>query len=235
MPNWVYNNVGVSGTYEDLLAFRTRAWTPHFEAVYENHSATDELALSGEEFSFWNYIAPPESAVLSGEYFGTHGWSEGKATGDTENNWYNFNNREWGTKWDAGSVEEDELSEGDTWFGFKFDTAWGVPEPVLRAMVEAHPTLKFDFHCEEEQGWGVEYEGIDGELIVTDHWDIPETHADYTKRGNECRCEWGEDEEYWFEDCPRPEHKVVSLDPKPQTEHDLFTKFEEEFAKPSAE
>ena len=102
-------------------------------------------------------------------------------------------------------------------------------------MVEAHPTLHFTFTSEEEQGWGAEYEGIDGELIVTDHWDIPETHADYTKRGNECRCEWGEDEEYWFEDCPRPEHKVVSLDPKPQTEHDLFTKFEEEFAKPSAE
>jgi hypothetical protein len=171
---------------------------------------------------------------LSGEYFGTHGWKDGEQTGNTTNNWYEFNNREWGTKWDACSVEEDELKEGDTWFGLKFDTAWGVPEPVFRAMVEAHPTLTFSIHCEEEQGWGVEYEGVDGELIVLDQWDIPESHADYDKRGNECQCAWN-DEEYWFDDCPQPENKVISNSPQPQTESDLLRKLDEEFTKPSAE
>jgi hypothetical protein len=71
-------------------------------------------------------------------------------------------------------------------------------------MVEQFPTLNFKFYCEEEQGWGVEFVGEDGELSVSDEWDIPQSHADYVSRDNEdgCACAQGWDEEDWYDDCP---------------------------------
>jgi hypothetical protein len=74
-------------------------------------------------------------------------------------------------------------------------------------MVEQHPKLSFTFHCEEEQGWGVEYEGTDGELTVTKEWDIPESHADWEAIDSEdrCVCYWDDDRSNWYPDCPVPE------------------------------
>jgi hypothetical protein len=50
----------------------------------------------------------------------------------------------------------------------------------------------------------VEFEGTDGELSVSDEWDIPQSHADYVSRDNEdgCACAQGWDEEDWYDDCP---------------------------------
>jgi hypothetical protein len=83
-------------------------------------------------------------------------------------------------------------------------------------MVAQHPELDFEFHSEEEQGWGAEYSTYDSEdedgkpikeLNLVREWDIPNSHADYVDRDNEdgCVCSWNDDPEDLFEDCPTAE------------------------------
>jgi hypothetical protein len=207
MPNWVYNSVSISGDQDKLDAFVAKATAPHPETFDE---ATGKVVYTDKpEFSFWNFVAPPEEAVKSGEYFGTRGFIDGEKKGDSPNNWYSWNNREWGTKWDACHLDPHEIEvEGDNASkSYSFETAWGIPEPVFEAMVKQHPELNFDFECEEEQGWGAEYRGEEGEISMVKQWDIPDSHADYVERDREhsCNCAWGENTEDWYADCPLPE------------------------------
>jgi hypothetical protein len=209
MPNWVENTINITGSAEDIADFKAKASRP-ITTFWNNKEELDESVLS-----FMNFIAPPQEALASGEYWGRNGYEEGKKVGDTSNNWYEFNNREWGTKWDASEPElrDDSATE----LSYYFQTAWAPPAPVFQAMSEQHPKLIFQFHCVEEQGWGVEYEGMDGELMTTDEWDIPETHADSILRKNSCYCEWADpidDRENFFSDCPKldPEEAIRILE-----------------------
>lgn len=52
--------------------------------------------------------------------------------------WYDWNVANWGTKWDAYSVEVTE--DGDP-FAFRFETAWSFPEPIFHALIVAAPAL----------------------------------------------------------------------------------------------
>ena len=202
MPNWVYNYITITGKPEDVEAFVAKATAPYPRVVERDGLGGEprwDVSTDGE-FSFWHFIAPPKEAVDSGEYFATNGWSKknGK-TGDTENNWHNFNSREWGTKWNACN---DTIGvNGDT-ACITFDTAWSPPEPVFRAMVKQHPELTFEISCEEEQGWGVEYESVNGELIETLSWDIPASHAEWVRLGRVDSCLCSYDLERAYPDCP---------------------------------
>lgn len=194
MPNWVYSSVNITGKTEDLKNFITKSTRPR---PYEDK-------MGEEEFSFWNFVAPPQDIVDSGEYFGVRGFIDGEEKGNTENNWYEWNCREWGTKWDACDAYI-ELDKGETSITLSYSTAWSIPEPAMGAMVEQHPELRFEFWCEEEQGWGANFVGENGELSETESWDIPNSHSDYVARDREdsCICSFYDDEEDWYEDCPR--------------------------------
>ena len=97
MPNHVYNSMSVTGLPEDIKSFEEKARL----IKPENPEGANEIA----KFSYWNFVTPPQEAIDSGEYWATNGFIAGKESGKTPNNWYNFNNREWGTKWDAYDVE----------------------------------------------------------------------------------------------------------------------------------
>ncbi len=198
MPNWVYNSIGVSGNWEELQAFLAKATKPR---PWGDDEADEE------RFSFWNFIAPDQTKLDL--YFETNGWSKDITTGETihtgnnEFNWYNWNIKNWGCKWDASEVYV-EYDEDDTRFILiQFSTPWGMPEPVFQAMVEQHPELTFDFSWEEEQGWGGEALGDKGFYRNTNSWSIPDSHADYVARGNEdgCNCSHAP-QIYWYNDCP---------------------------------
>jgi hypothetical protein len=209
MPNWVSNRITITGTAEEIADFKEKASQPK-TTLWEGKEEQDKPVLS-----FMNFIAPPQEAIASGEYYGTHGWSEGKQVGQTPNNWYEFNNREWGTKWDA--CDDEITSESENSLEYYFQTAWAPPTPVFQAMVEQHKGLAFQIHCVEEQGWGVEYESVDGELTTTDEWDIPDSHESSIHRTNSCQCEWLdpiEERDSFFSDCPKldPEEAIRLLE-----------------------
>jgi len=202
MPNWVYNSLVVtapSGDKMELQSFLREMEMPRPEMVYDGFEPTGEIKLSERGFSFWNVIAPPADKL--DEYFGRKGFVDGKQVGDTDTNWYNWNNENWGCKWDAGNGDVEFEDEGNQ-IRITFDTPWDYPRGVVAAIAEQYPHLEISWNYEEEQGWGGELTLKDGEVIVDEEYDIPDSHADYTKRGNECRCEWGDDKENWFEDCP---------------------------------
>ena len=235
MPNWVSNWVGVSGTEADITAFVEKAGknypTKHTSWNSETKENETKDAMNEEIFSFWNFIEPEDKKAYWSDAHGEkpEGYAEWtmeqKMAHDLKfsgNGWYDWNVREWGTKWDASSVDGGEIiadGKGNASTSFSFETAWSIPEPVFRAMVEQHPELSFDFECEEEQGWGAKFTSSEGEehtLILTEEWDIPDSHADYVNRGREdsCVCSYSDDVDDYYEDCPanvREFAVVVSL------------------------
>lgn len=241
MPNWVYTSMAVSGKKDDLLAFAKKASQQHTtywktDPWVRNADGTNtklpddqikiEVELSSPSpMSFWNFVAPTEEELPY--YYGHIVKEEDKDDPDATmeerlaksllfegSGWYDWNIRNWGCKWDANDEELDTdldtLKPHDS-LTYRFSTAWSPAEGAFRAMTEQHPELSFEFYCEEEQGWGVVYEGEQGSLSVSKEWDIPNSHADYVERDNEdgCACSYNDDPEDWYEDCPRPSVEVV--------------------------
>lgn len=207
MPNWVSNRVTVTGNEAELQRFIEQA-----KAVPKTFTSApeDEKGDWDSPISFANFITPPQEALDSGEYWATKGWVGGEKSGDTTNNWYEFNTREWGTKWDASEPSID-VEAGSVTFGF--NTAWSPPEPVFHAMAKQFPELEFNISFEEEQGWGGEMSGSNGEISLTDEWDIPESHADYAERDREdsCVCSYEDDKDEWYDDCPNKRDIFVQV------------------------
>lgn len=198
MPNWVTNRVVVYGAPEELKAFREHAGKP---AQFQ-----DEDGGRLSEFSFWNFIKPDDSIL--DEYWHGSGLEGGLTFEDrrkSSNNWYDWNNRNWGTKWDAGYVDVIE-SNTDSSIEFRFETAWSPPMPVFEKMVEMFPHLTFSIWYEEEQGWGGELTGLNGELLIDNQYDIPDTHAENMSRREYCYCQDAGEQVY--ADCPKVKEKV---------------------------
>ena len=204
MPNWVYNYLDVDGKPEDVAKFIEKARQPY--------KITEEWEYDEGVFFFWNFKKPTDlKAYVAGGEDGKLALENRRLfAGD---NWYDWNVRNWGTKWEAcyAEVTNSELDKG--LISYKFDTAWSMPEELFTEMVAQHPELTFDIHCEEETGWGAEYEGKNGVLTQTKSWDEPNSHADYVDRMNEdgCICAWEDDQDEWYADCPKDE---AEPDPK---------------------
>lgn len=204
MPNWVANRISITGSDAELDRFVEQAGREPatFTAHAKFYDSGEEKGEWRDPISFANFICPPQEALDSGEYWATHGFSKGEESGNTPNNWYNFNIREWDTKWDACHPEVERTDEG---VAVAFETAWSPPEPIFRAMAEQFPELEFDIWWEEEQGFGAELLGTGGELTLVKEWDIPSSHADYVTKdgdGENCVCSHETDKEYWYDDCP---------------------------------
>lgn len=145
MPNWVYNKLTVAGDKQVLDKFESQASKP--ARVPGNGGDTD--------ISFLNFIKPEATEMA---------WY-------IETGWYDWNISNWGCKWDAGRVEILERSEGK--MVYYFETPWSPPHLVFRAMAAQHPALDLLLEYEEEQGWGGELIGKNGEAREGKSWDEP--------------------------------------------------------------
>jgi hypothetical protein len=224
MPNWVYNNLSVEGSEKDVKVFMEKARQPyetsHLEQFGENTGKVKKDITEGE-ILFWNFKQPEDKEA----YFAASDYKpEGYEEMSTQEKmafsmqfktagWYDWNVREWGTKWEiSGSKKKEEsFTDGKGVVQYHFETAWSPANEVFEAMVEQHPELTFNFYCEEEQGWGVEFSGEDGQMGVVKEWGIPESHTDYVNldRVLACVCANEEDSTEWFEDCPNTPTQVA--------------------------
>jgi hypothetical protein len=103
------------------------------------------------------------------------------------NDWYNFNVREWGTKWDVAVAEDDKYPdtyiEGPVANGenkavyYNFNTAWSRPMGALEKLSTQYPNLLFTLVYEEETGWGGECEFLRGQVI---------SYSEYENMCKEC-------------------------------------------------
>lgn len=223
MPNWVYNNISVSGKKADLLAFYAKASKLTPNGINEDGSLKYD-DKDAQVISFWNFIEPENKTAYFETAHGTkpegyEAWTfDEKMKYDLQfksDGWYDWNVRNWGTKWDACDTHVDNnTDEKVPNLYYAFNTAWSIPEPIYQAITEQHPELNFEFYGEEEQGWGAEYKASDADngvrsLELVKEWDIPDCHADYVERDRDCVCDYDDDPETWYEDCPRAEKDFV--------------------------
>lgn len=248
MPNWVFNSLSITGTEQSIRQFKEKAGKP-YTTFYKGVRYQDEEGnwkydadkvqeqLHEGAISFMNFATPEDLDAYFGDSdYKPEGYSEWSmeerlayAMKHSSDGWYDWNVRNWGTKWDACDPEllEESYRDGKGEISYSFNTAWSPAEGAFKQMVEQHPDLSFEFVCEEEQGWGVEYAGEDGELSVVREWDIPNSHTDYVERDNEdgCVCSWDEDDpENWYDDCPNKAEAVAKLH---ATTDEVVAKFED--------
>ena len=208
MPNHVYNTVKLTGNYDDLHILKKLLSMPQPIQLAEGR-------LDFQDINFYSLISPDES--IWEEYNGPEpkGRSLEESLKFASNHWYDWNIRNWGTKWNAYDKvvchNLDDESVDSYYITYEFNTAWSPPEGIMKALAKKIYELKLDisFHWtyEEEQGWGGVVENTsNGDVVEIDSWDIPDSHAVMLSRKGECYCE-----EYQpiFDDCPKDNKTII--------------------------
>ena len=180
MPNWVFNDLTLSGPKSELDRLKEQVNAP-FTVMGRQYSKP--------VFAFWNIIKP-------------------EPTVNYDVDWYGWNATTWGTKWDVAVHDDDKyaetelVEESEDSLYYKFSTAWDTVFPVMYALSEQYPDLTLELAYEEEQGWGGNAVWRGGQIVHQVVWDIPYSHADYVEQGREeaCGCSAGPD--WAFQDCP---------------------------------
>ena len=198
MPNWVYNNLTISDPtgenrerIERLVAQVGATYTHMMFVWCEETKTMKPMGVENSDaFSFWNIDHPEGKDLVRYEA------SIGQPGSPY---WYDWNTRYWGVKWDASDSTVEDISPTEKMY--RFETAWSPPIPILATLSSQYPELHIELDWEEEQGFGGACMFMNGEVEVTDSYDIPDSHADHAARDKTCPCEdWGPEEA--FPDCP---------------------------------
>ncbi len=108
-------------------------------------------------------------------------------------NWYDWNNSNWGTKWNAVCEEfEDYHIKNNEYPEVRYElrTAWAFPSPVIECMINKYPNLGFIITGEEEsQAYGVHIDS------VLDIWDEEEPLM--IDENNDREVYWGREDVKW--------------------------------------
>ena len=227
MPNWVFNSVVISGEKQELERLASKLGAP---VTTKTHQLSDlamgkmdfvEITHHNPVFSFLNVVAPTDWDAYWGEVitkeqswvdgvFDSEAFGREFARSMAENNdWYHWNCRNWGTKWDIAVSDGEEYSNtilewtDDNSLMYRFETAWSPTPQIFEILTKEFPSLHFNYEYEEETGWGGEMNWKGGALLSESEYDSPNSHEDYVTRGQECACSYEDDKEYWYEDCPK--------------------------------
>lgn len=190
MPNWVYNGLTAEGKPESVKKMMEQLNTP-FTRMHEQWNVETgqmekkQYLFPNPVFSFWNIIKPTDLDAYENQPDTTgapsiDNFGEYMKWTSTQNDWYNWNINNWGTKWDVAVSYEEENPNTymeDTVNGenhvvyYNFNTAWSRPMPALIKLSEQYPDLLFTLTYEEETGWGGELELLRGVVISESEYD----------------------------------------------------------------
>lgn len=96
--------------------------------------------------------------------------------------WYNWNVKNWGTKWNCSEVWHDRVDNGQTIEGetsYNFDTAWAPSEPVVAALAKQFPTLSITHrYCEGGMGFAGQVVYLNGEEVSRDDYEFGDSLPD---------------------------------------------------------
>lgn len=104
--------------------------------------------------------------------------------------WYDWRIENWGTKW-LPQYTEWERDKTDCMLTIDMETAWSVPEPIIRALSKKYPRATFETsYADEDTGYNC------GQMVYKHGQLISEEDFSETDRGISLACEvWGMDEE----------------------------------------
>jgi Ferredoxin-like domain in Api92-like protein len=207
MPNWVYNGLTIEGSPEQVTKLVEQMNQP-FKKIADNwNMETKQMEVQlytypNPVFAFHNIYNHTQAGISDEEYIKQpdHTLPIQEAMMFKGNHWYDFNVREWGTKWDVAVGAEDKYPdtyiEGPTENGenlvvyYNMNTAWSPPMPAISKLSAQYPSLLFTLSYEEETGWGGECEFLRGEMI---------SQSEY---GWKCReCDNEEEDTPYCEEC----------------------------------
>ena len=168
MPNWVFNGLTIEGKPESITKLVEQMNTP-FTRVHDNWNTTTGqmekqlTTYSNPVFAFWNIIKPTDiEAYQNQPNYKPNASIEDMMKHDGDD-WYSWNNRNWGVKWDVAVSDEDESPEthmeGPIQNGenlvvyYNFNTAWGLAMPALINLSSQYPDLLLALSYEEETCW----------------------------------------------------------------------------------
>lgn len=187
MPNWVYNGLTIEGKPESVKALIAQMNKP-FDQVQDNWNVVTQqmekkvVIYSNPVFAFHNIYNHIEAGITDEVYLGQppRDITFEEQMQFKTNDWYSFNVREWGTKWDVAVSDDnkypdtnmEEAENGENYVvHYNFETAWSRPVPALQKLSAQYPTLLFTLSYEEETGWGGEMEILRGEVISESEYD----------------------------------------------------------------
>jgi hypothetical protein len=195
------NSVIVSAKTEaelhEFIDFCDQPHTSHWKDWKSDEIITDENTKG----VFWNFVSPTNLYA----YFSSE--TRTAATEVTDimaeiakqfaegMDWYNWNVRNWGTKWDI-QIHPEELSfdtdnDGDSYFHWYFDTAWSPAEPAYRAMAKRFPNLSFNYEITEEANFFAGTMVFENGELISEEWIDSPTHADFIALDIPCpECNW---------------------------------------------
>lgn len=172
MPNWCTNTVEIEGKPEDVkevvdflgedrIKFNKIVPMPEDLNITSGSQTSLGLAVvngGAQAKKFLGYKWIQDKGIVTEEQLRTwvqecdpEAWEIGlKAASNIEKyghaTWYGWAIENWGTKWEAHSVDEGEFT-GDGYMVYCFDTAWSPPSPVIAELSRMFPkvyvTLKF--------------------------------------------------------------------------------------------
>jgi hypothetical protein len=200
MPNWCNQSAVITANtkkeLEDFIAFCS-------QTHLSQHKDWRTGEIAGEVGGiFWNFKSPEDLEAYFGEdskEVAEDFMSQMAKDFAESDNWYYWNVRNWGTKWDLEpeSLTEHEIEEenGVCSLVWNFSTAWSPAEPMYRIMSERFPELHFSYEITEEANFyagKVSYKN--GEELDAEWIDNPE-HADFLALDIPCTiCSWDDEE-----------------------------------------
>ena len=206
MPNWVYNGLTIEGNPDQVKSLIKQMNKPFIYSI----TAVGDLSYDVKQtkyvnpvFAFHNIYSYRDAGITDEVYHGQPPRSAdfSQAMKFDTNDWYNFNVREWGTKWDVAVSEDnkypstymEETENGENYVVYyNFETAWSRPLPALQKLSAQYPTLLFTLSYEEETGWGGEMEFLRGEIISEAEWDTKCRECDAINTMEYCDNDCGE-------------------------------------------
>ena len=193
MPNWVYNGLTIEGPKDSVIKLKEQMNQPFLDYITPNGDlaySIEKTKYSNPVFSFRNIISPTDLEAYKAQ-------PDFKAEGE-QNDWYSWNIRNWGVKWDVAVSNDDkhpdtymeEHENGENYVVYyNFNTAWGVADKALTNLSSQYPDLLFTLSFEEETGWGGEWEILRGVII---------SQSEYENKCKDCD---SEDTLDYCEDC----------------------------------
>ena len=172
MPNWHFNEWELSGKPEavkqaeaalldnDQVDFNRLVPMPemlkHTSRVYNKDGATLNIILDHDK----PFNDPGRQRPATPEEI-----EELKRLGDGHDDWYDWANAKWGTKWNGSDTEVDrwEAREEFSTTTISFQTAWGPPAGIIQAMAKKCKELDVAFHARShgEDIWECDYDSDD--------------------------------------------------------------------------
>jgi hypothetical protein len=128
-----------------------------------------------ERTEAWN--ADPDKAIADA-------WERMAHDVATKNDWYNWNIRNWGTKWDI-TEQAWLVSQYPRELTYQFMTAWSAPDKAITALAKQYPMLTFTLTSADfSMDWAFEMGWEDGEVVY--ETDLPLTHELAMRLNGEC-------------------------------------------------